>query len=90
MTIFGLSAAVATVLGVATVRSDASQQISGGMGVTAGLVTYNLFKNPEWFKYGRMPVWFWLAALGLYGTYQGDKAAVGGMAGGYLAVLAAL
>ena len=63
------------------------------MAGTAGLITYNAFANPQWFRfagsYGVNPM-VWLALLTFYGGYCGDKAAVGGIAGGYLAFLLAL
>ena len=60
------------------------------MAGTAGLITYNVFANPQWFKYAGIPPLFWLALMTFYGGYWSDKAAVGGVAGGYLAFLLAL
>ena len=90
MTVFGLSCALATTLGVVDVRQNAHQVIAGGMAGTAGLITYNAFANPHWFKFARITPMAWLALLTFYGGYCGDKAAVGGIAGGYLAFLLAL
>ena len=60
------------------------------MASSAGLVTYNVMRNPNWFNFLRLPAVFWVAALALYGGFYNDKAAVGGVAGGYLAFLLAL
>ena len=60
------------------------------MASSAGLITYNCFRNPNWFKFARVPSLFWVVALAMYGGYYNDKAAVGGVAGGYLAFLLAL
>ena len=59
------------------------------MASSAGLITYNAFRNPAWFKFMRVSSLTWVGALALYGAYY-DKAAVGGVAGGYLAFLLAL
>ena len=89
-TVFGLGCAVATGLALMDVRVNNRQVIAGSTGGTAALVTYNLFANPAWFKFARLPPLMWLAALALYGGYYDDKAAVGGLAGGYLAFILAL
>ena len=60
------------------------------MASSAGLITYNCFKNPNWFKCMRLPPYMWVIALAMYGGYYNDKSAVGGVAGGYLAFLLAL
>ena len=57
------------------------------MGATAALVGYNTFANPHFFNYMRAPAPFWLIALTLYATMYHDKAAIGGIAGGYAAFL---
>ena len=60
------------------------------MAGTAGLITYNYFANPQWLRFGNVNPMFWLAGLTVYGVYGEDKAAIGGIAGGYLAFLFAL
>ena len=85
--VIGCSAAAATVLGMMHVYNNNEQTIAGGMGITAGLVTYNAFANPSWFKWMRLHPYMWLTGLALYGAYGNDKAAIGGIAGGYLAFL---
>ena len=89
-TVFGLGCAVATGLALMDVRVNHRQVIAGSTGGTTALVTYNLFANPSWFKFARLPPLVWLAALALYGGQWNDKAAIGGIAGGYLAFILAL
>ena len=88
--LWGASAVAASVLGVMDVRSNPNQVIAGGMAGTAGLLTYNAFANPAWFKFGRVNPLVWLTLLGLYGAFGNDKACVGGMGAGYLMFLMAL
>ena len=85
--VLGMSCAAATALGVMHVYNNNEPTIAGGMAATSGLVTYNAFKNPQWFKWMRLHPYMWLSALALYGAFGNDKAAIGGMAGGYLAFL---
>ena len=89
-TVFGLGCAVATGLALMDVRVNNKQVIAGCTGGTTALVTYNLFANPTWFKFARLPPLMWLAALALYGGSFDDKTAIGGLAGGYLAFILAL
>ena len=85
--VLGLSCGVATLLGVYHVMKNNEPTIAGGMAASAGLVTYNVFNNPNWFRFMRLHPYSWVAAFALYAAFNGDKAAVGGMAGGYLAFL---
>ena len=57
------------------------------MGGSAALITYNVFANGKWVNFMRIPPYVWLAALATYGAFGNDKAAIGGIAGGYLAFL---
>ena len=85
--IFAASAiggSVLTAIGLRTgVTTDAQ---AGAMAPAAGLITYNVFRNPGWFKLFLRPVPL-IAALALYGAFYGDRAAIGGMSLGYLAFL---
>ena len=83
----GVSAALATVLGVHHVYKNNEQTIAGSNAMSAGLITYNIFKNPQWFTLLRIHPMIWMAALTAYAGFGNDKAAVGGIAGGYLAFL---
>ncbi len=83
----GASAVIATALGVYHVYNNNEQTIAGSNAISAGLITYNIFKNPQWFKLLRVPPMLWLVALTAYASFGNDKAAVGGIAGGYLAFL---
>ena len=44
--VMALSCATATLLGIYQVRKNTDQVIAGGMASSAGLITYNCFKNP--------------------------------------------
>ena len=90
MAVYGLSCALATVLGFMDVRKNAHEVIAGGMAGTAGLITYNCFANPAFFRFRHANPLFVLSGLALYAAFYNDKAAVGGIAGGYLAFLLAL
>ena len=83
----GLSMAAATVLGVYHVYNNNEQAIAGSMAISSGLITYNVFKNPRWFTLLRIHPFLWLGGLATYSAYSGDKAALGGVAGGYVAFL---
>ena len=87
LTVFGVGCVAATALGVMDVRNNAHQVIAGGMGGSAALITYNCFANGKWVNFMRLHPMIWLSALAAYGAFGNDKAAVGGIAGGYLAFL---
>ena len=54
------------------------------------MITYNAIKNPSIFSVTRIHPLAWIAILSIYGVYNNDKAALGGVSGGYLAFLLAL
>ena len=81
-----VGAAASTVLNL---RTDSGAAKSGGLGPASALIAYNLFKNPAWFrnfKYSSPALMFGL--LILFALYQDDKAMVGGISAGYLALFA--
>ena len=87
MRIFGASAlggSLLTAIGLITGATTEAQ--AGAMAPAAGLIAYNVFRNPGWFKLFLRPVPL-LAALTLYGAFYGDRAAIGGVSLGYLAFL---
>ena len=62
------------------------------MAGSAGLITYNVFKNPAWFNIFRHlhhPM-ILLTLMAFYGAKTNDKAIIGGMAGGFTVFLLAL
>ena len=89
-TVFGLGCVLATALALKDVSGSHKQVIAGSTAGTTALITYNLFANPAWFKFARLPPLAWLGALAYYGGMYDDKAAVGGIAGGYIAFMLAL
>ena len=85
--IFGASALGGTVLTAIGLRTGVTTEAqAGAMAPAAGLIAYNVFRNPGWFKMFLRPVPL-LAALTLYGAFYGDRAAIGGISVGYLAFL---
>tara|TARA_B110001450_G_C17484963_1_gene425823 strand:- start:226 stop:357 length:132 start_codon:yes stop_codon:yes gene_type:complete len=42
----GVSMLTASVLGIAYLRKNNEEVIAGGMAASAGLITYNAFRNP--------------------------------------------
>jgi hypothetical protein len=60
------------------------------MALSTSLITYNIFSNPKWFTFLKISPAILLPALVLYGAYENDKACIGGIAAGYLALLLAL
>ena len=84
MRLFALSALGGSVLQAIGLRTGGTTQTqAGAMAPAAGLIAYNVFRNPAWFQAFLRPVPL-LALLALYGTFYGDRAAVGGMGLGYL------
>ena len=57
------------------------------MGGSAALITYNCFANGSWVHFMRIHPMIWLSSFAVYGAFNNDKAAIGGIAGGYLAFL---
>lgn len=70
-------------------NSDEPSKCRGSLGGVASLVTYNVFKNPQWFKWGRMNL-IWIALLLFYGGYFNEKTIYGGVGAAYAAVLIGL
>ena len=86
-----LGCAIASTLAVLHLRNNNTENvIAGATAGNAALITYNAIKNPAAFTYFRVHPLTWVAALSLYGVYNSDQAAMGGVAGGYLAFLLAL
>ena len=93
VTVFGAGCAVASILGALEVYKNGGSAIAGGLAGSSALIAYNTFANPTWFnimsKWTHFPLMN-LALLALYGAYYNDKAIIGGVAGGYAAMLLAL
>ena len=56
------------------------------MAPAAGLIAYNVFRNPGWFKYALSPMSL-LVVMVMYGAFYNDRAAIGGIGMGYLAFI---
>lgn len=90
--VFGAGCAVATLLAAKEVYSNGGPQLAGSIGGTSALITYNVFKNPHWFnaiKYVPLP-FLLLAAMSMYGAHEKDFGIIGGVTGGFAAMLLAL
>lgn len=59
------------------------------MSLSGGLIAYNVFKNPVWFKYACGPIGY-LALFTLYAAFYNDYAAFSGLGAGYLVFLLGL
>ena len=84
-TLFGVTAlggSLLTGIGLKSGRTDIYQ--AGAMAPAAGLITYNVFRNPGWFKVFLRPLPL-LTFLALYGAFYNDRAAIGGIGAGFLA-----
>lgn len=88
-TVFGAGCLGATLLATSRVWSEGGDQLAGCIGGSSALITYNVFKNPQWFNFfRRIPSgYFLLVALTAFGTYTKDMGIVGGVAGGFVASL---
>lgn len=87
--ILGLAAGVGTLATSLAVYRDREYSVQGGISLSAGLITYHAFKNPSWFKFMISPMNVLLLLI-VYSAFYNDRSAFGGIAGGYLAFLAAL
>ena len=91
VTVSGLGCALASTFAFIHLRShNTNNVIAGATAANASLITYNAIRNPQMFSYARVNPYAWVALLAFYGVYNDDKAALGGVAGGYLAFLLAL
>lgn len=88
-TVFGAGCLGATLLATSQVWSKGGDQLAGCIGGTSALITYNVFKNPQWFNIFRsLPsAYFLLASLTFLGTYNQDMGICGGIAGGFIATV---
>ena len=90
MRIFGLGCAGASLAVATDARSNNKQVQAGSMGASSAMLTYGAFKYPQYFALLKFqPISFVALALA-YGIYVEDKAVVGGIGAGYLAILMAL
>ena len=88
--IFGIGAAGAALFAGFDMRRNPNQRQAGGLGASAGLLTYHIFRNPSVLYFTRVSPLSILALFAFYGVYADDKAVLGGLGAGYLAFLAAL
>ena len=87
--ILALSATAGSFMSALAVHNDKNFIATGGISFSSGLIGYNAFKNPAWFKFALNPVSL-IAALVLYSVFYNDRAALGGLGLGYAAFLAGL
>lgn len=83
--LLGVSAAGSSLFAAVDVHKNQTKSYAGGLGVSAGLLTYSAFAHPTLFT----PISLIGAAV-LYGFYTDDRAILGGVSAGYAAFLLAL
>ena len=71
-------------------RHNQEKAYVGGLGVSAGLLTFAAFSQPAHLLMLRFAPMTLVGASLLYGFYNDDKAVLGGVATGYAAFLLAL
>lgn len=81
----GVTAAGSSLFAAVDVRKNQTKSYAGGLGVSAGLLTYSAFAHPTLLT----PISLVGAAV-LYGFYTDDRAILGGVSAGYAAFLLAL
>ena len=81
--LLGLSALGGSLAAAYAVHNDRNFTASSSIALTGGLLGYNIFKNPQWFRYGlrAFPLLFLFT---LYSAFYNDRAALGGLSAGYL------
>lgn len=89
LTLLTASALSGSILSGLQIQRDSSFEAKGSISLSAGLIAYNIFKNPVWFKYAVGPIGF-LSLFALYATFYNDYAAFGGLGAGYLVFLLGL
>lgn len=91
MLVAGVSAAGSALFAAADMRHDSTKSYTGGLGMSAGLVTYAAFRHPETLRVLCRLSPLTLVGLSVaYGLYCEDKSVIGGVSAGYLAFLMAL
>jgi hypothetical protein len=83
-----MSALGSAIFAAADMRHDASKSYSGGLGVSAGLLTYTAFAHGRFLT--RLPGVNVVFVTLLFGLYFRDYSVLGGTTAGYLAFLLAL
>ena len=72
-------------------RHDQRISYAGGLGMSAGLLTYTAFNYGSHLRVlGRITPYSFVALSLFYGFYFNDKSVLGGTSAGYLAILLAL
>ncbi len=90
MRLLGLTVVGSGLFAFVDARHKQEKSYIGGLGVSAGLLTYAAFSQPAHLLMLRFAPMTLLGASLLYGFYNDDKAVLGGIATGYAAFLLAL
>ena len=88
--ILGLGALGASLAVAVDARGNASQVQAGSLGLSAAMLTYACFAQPQYFAVARFHPFTFVGGALLYGMLYNDKAVVGGASAGYIAFLLAL
>lgn len=84
--LYALGCLSGATLATMNARKNPEQRLSGGIGGTGALLGYNLYRNPQWFRFFVNPLLIAPLFL-LYSVFYNDRAALGGYGAGYLAFL---
>ena len=88
--VLGLSALGASLAVATDARSNINQVQAGGLGLSAGMMTYGVYRSPAYFALWRFQPLTYMTLILAYGLFYDDKAVIGGLAAGYAAFLMAL
>lgn len=88
--VFMISAGASSVFAAAQMRHKPTKSYAGGIGVSAGLITYTAFSAPHLLRMFRLSPMALVAATMLYGIVNEETAVLGSMSAGYAAFLLAL
>ena len=84
--LLGVSALAGSLVSAYSINQDPSFVAKGSISLSAGLIAYNVMKNPQWFKYAIGPAGY-LSLFVLYGAFYNDRAALSGVGAGWLLFL---
>lgn len=90
MRLFMISAGASSVFAAASMRHKPTKSYAGGIGVSAGLITYCAFSAPHLLRMFRLSPMVFVAATMLYGIVNEETAVLGSMGATYAAFLMAL